>query len=147
MPKIVFSDLSIRNLKPPEVGQKDYWCTKLASFGCRVSQGGSKTFIVKTHNRRISLGRYPDLSVQDARRAAYKVIAEGPEPKATIQPATLPEALETYYATHCASLRPKTVMEATRLLKKLPDLDLTTQQIYKLIDAIEAPSERIHTFC
>ena len=33
------------------------------------------------------------------------------------------------------------------LLKKLPyPRPLSLQQIYKLIDAIEAPSERLHTF-
>ena len=32
------------------------------------------------------------------------------------------------------------------MLAKLPAFDLSTQQIYKLIDGIEAPSERLHTF-
>jgi hypothetical protein len=146
VPKIAFNDLAIRNLKAPEVGQSDYWDTKLAAFGCRVSQGGAKTFIVRKANRRIKLGRYPILSLQDARKAAHRHISEAHEPETGRKPPTLPEALETYYATHCASLRPGTVREIERLLKKLPALDQTAQEIYRFVDGIEAPSEKLHTF-
>jgi hypothetical protein len=58
VPKIAFSDAGLRSIQPPEAGQVDYWDNKLPAFGLRVSQGGSKTFILKRHNSRITLGRF-----------------------------------------------------------------------------------------
>jgi hypothetical protein len=50
VPKIVFSDVGLRSIVPPPSGQVDYWDAKLPAFGLRVSQGGSKTFILKRNN-------------------------------------------------------------------------------------------------
>ena len=50
MPKIALSDVALKNLKPPPVGQIDYWDDKLPAFGVRLSQGGSRTFVLKRNN-------------------------------------------------------------------------------------------------
>ena len=80
VPHIQFSDLAIKNLKPTG-SQFDMWDAKLPTFGVRVSQAGAKTFILRKNNRRIKLGRYPHLSLQDARKAAHKLISEEHEPE------------------------------------------------------------------
>jgi hypothetical protein len=36
----------------------DYWDTKFKGFGVRVSQGGTKTFVLNVRKARRSLGRY-----------------------------------------------------------------------------------------
>jgi hypothetical protein len=59
MPTVRLNDIALRSFKPPLKGQVDFWDNGLPCFGCRVSQGGSKTFLLKHDNRRITLGRYP----------------------------------------------------------------------------------------
>lgn len=144
MPRLHLTDLTIRNLKADPSRQVDYFDGD--GFHLRVSARGTKTFLYKGGNRRHKLGRYPDVSLQEARKAAQKLAATT-NPNSTTKPTVeLPEALDTYYSTHCASLRTGTVKQTKRLLKKLPRLDLTTQDIYRLIDGIEGPSEKLHTF-
>ena len=65
------TDLQIQKFKPPSgaAKQKTYFDEVLKGFGVRVSVGGSKSFVVvygKGRNTR-TLGRYPDLSLADAR--------------------------------------------------------------------------------
>ena len=57
MPKTAISDPTLRALPVPQKGQADYWDAELPSFGVRVSQGGSKTFVLKPHNVRRAIGR------------------------------------------------------------------------------------------
>jgi hypothetical protein len=51
MPILRLNDMSLRSLKPPLKGQVDYWDDGLPGFGCRISQGGSKTFLLKHDSR------------------------------------------------------------------------------------------------
>ncbi len=59
MPTNRLTPIFLQSLQPPESGQIDVWDVSLPSFGVRVSQGGSKTFILKMHNSRRAIGRYP----------------------------------------------------------------------------------------
>ena len=70
----VLNDLTIRSIAT-ELPQLDVWDTKLPCFGVRVTRRGTKTFILKTANRRYSLGRFPYVSLKDARDEARKRIA------------------------------------------------------------------------
>src|SRR5664280_1867945 len=76
MPKIALNDAALRSLPTPDVGQLDYWDTGLISFGVRVSQGGSKTFILNISNSRRAIGRYPVISLSEARGEAKRILAE-----------------------------------------------------------------------
>jgi hypothetical protein len=60
VPKIAFSDAGLRSLPLPAAGQTDFWDTSFKGglFGCRVSQGGTKTFVLKHRNRRYTIGQY-----------------------------------------------------------------------------------------
>jgi len=53
------TDIQIRNLPPPDKGQKVY--CEPSGLCVRVSQGGSKSFVfqVGKAGKRIELGRYP----------------------------------------------------------------------------------------
>jgi hypothetical protein len=61
------TDISVRALRPPERGQKLYIDDTLAGFGVRVSQGGSKTFVLVhgDDRRRLTIGRYPVISLSE----------------------------------------------------------------------------------
>jgi len=64
----------------PEKGQVFYRDSELKGFAVRVTQGGSKAFVLeKRINRklkRITLGRYPELTVEMARKEALKYLGE-----------------------------------------------------------------------
>lgn len=71
-----FSDVYVRSLPRPEKGQRSYWDGKLRGFGVRVSQGGAKTFVLNKNNSLITIGRFPILSLADARTEARRILAE-----------------------------------------------------------------------
>ena len=96
MPKMLLTELSIKNLKAE--ARTDWWDTKLPSFGLRVGPR-NKTFIVKVGNSRRTIGSYPSISLQDARRAAQiQKIALPPAPS-SISP-TFQEAYRLFLAIH-----------------------------------------------
>lgn len=77
--KMRLTDLTIRTLAVPEKGQKTYW---EEGFGVRVSQGGSKTFVMMKGKERklITIGRYPTMSLKTARQEALKLkVADTPK--------------------------------------------------------------------
>ena len=83
-----FTDLKIKNL-PVKLKQYELFDPTLANFGIRVSPGGTKAFVFYYYlgrkKSRLTLGRYPHLSLSDARemaRTAQKRVAEGQDPHA-----------------------------------------------------------------
>src|SRR5206468_2026732 len=72
------SDLTVAKLPAPDAGQKHYPDDILAGFGVRVSQGGTKTFVlvVGRDRQRITIGRYPIVSLAQAREKARNILAE-----------------------------------------------------------------------
>jgi len=156
MPKVALTDMSVKALKPPTQGQVTYWDTNLAGFNLRISQGGSKTFtLVHGEGReRITLGRYPVISLSQARQKAREILAEktlGIAPK----PASLmfEEALALFLASREQKNKPRTVQETRWLLHKhlLPKLrgkpvaDVTAHDITRVTDALrDTPSAALH---
>lgn len=78
MPSVRLTDISIKALKAPEKGQTMYLDETLTGFGVRVSQGGAKTFVVIYGKRRQrkTIGRYPTITLADARQTAKAFLAE-----------------------------------------------------------------------
>ena len=98
MPRLHLTDLAVRALKTPASGQVDYWDAAIRGFGVRVSQAGTKTFVAKVKNRRVTIGRYPDVSLADARRKANGVKSETqPVDRSNI---TFEQAYEKFKAAH-----------------------------------------------
>ena len=84
------TDRAINALKPasPEQRQYEVWDRVLPGFGVRVSLSGSRSFVVLTRidgkSRRFTLGRYPQMTLAEAREAARGVLedaARGIDPK------------------------------------------------------------------
>ena len=73
MPKSL-TDPLIRSIQPPERGQITVIDGSLKNFGIRVSQGGSKSWVVMLgKGRRQTFGH---LSLADARAEAKRILAE-----------------------------------------------------------------------
>src|SRR5665213_4440294 len=75
MPKQLISDATVRSLPTLET-QTDYWDLKFPAFGVRVSPGGTKTFVLNQNKTRRTIGRYPDISLSQARTEARRLVAE-----------------------------------------------------------------------
>jgi hypothetical protein len=75
---VKLTDTGIRALLVKPKGQKTHWDDTLKGFGCRVSQGGAKSFVVQhgPERRLITIGRYPIISLADAREEAKRILAE-----------------------------------------------------------------------
>ena len=72
---------------PPSTGQLEFWDPAVRGFACRVSAGGVKSWVlayrVNGRTRRWTLGRYPELSLTEARKRAQRAlvdIADGKDP-------------------------------------------------------------------
>jgi integrase len=150
MPQLQLTDLTIRALKAD--AQTDFWDTKTPAFGIRVGKRG-RTFIAKVHNRRVTLGRYPDLSLADARKQALGLKSE----KRVIPNAIrFDQALELFLTNYCAvNNRARVAKERERVLRKHFSATLgkmrlnsiTHEYIGPIIDALlPTPSEANHAF-
>jgi len=110
------------------------WDTQLLGFGCRVFQSGEKTFVyryrVNGKRKYITLGRFPDITVDQARKGAKRragEVAKGTDPQKVKQEAkhkaqqdkiaktTLGQAYATYKTTR--TLRPKTLRDYDRVMQ------------------------------
>ena len=79
MPAVKLTDVFIKALRPTP-RQRDYWDDMVTGLILRVNPGGSRTFQVcyvtsSKVARRLKLGRYPVVSLSDARLQAKEVLA------------------------------------------------------------------------
>lgn len=80
MAKTVLTDMAIRTSQPPTIGQSEVWDHRVPGFGIRVSAAGTKSFILvyrfDGRARRLTIGRYPTLSLMDARKLASQALRQ-----------------------------------------------------------------------
>jgi integrase len=118
------TELAIKAAPAPESGQLTLWDGALKHFGLRVSQGGAKTFIVLIGSgRRHTIGRWPILSLQQARTEARKVLGEHALGHRGAIPKRWDDAVQEFVAECEARVRDGTMRLRTlsgyqRLLKK-----------------------------
>ena len=76
----MLTELAIRKVTAKGGQRVEIWDEKLPGFGLRASPAGTKTFVLMYYfggrKRRMTLGRYPILSLTDARRKAIEMLAE-----------------------------------------------------------------------
>lgn len=110
--KLVVDKLAISTSKfLGQSAQKRYYDDVLKGFGVRVTSGGTKAFFVEKLVQRklrcITIGRYPEITVEQARKEAQKLmgkIATGIDPVAQkhqekTQTITLQEVFDAYLQT------------------------------------------------
>ncbi|HVV69575.1 MAG TPA: tyrosine-type recombinase/integrase [Gammaproteobacteria bacterium] len=86
--KINFTKAVLDSLALPAIGKRSYYYdTKMRGLGISITSTGTKSFIiyrwVNSKPERVTLGRYPDLSIEQARRKAIEInaaIAKGENP-------------------------------------------------------------------
>jgi integrase len=156
-PQMHLTDLSLRTLKAPERGQITYVDDTLPGFGVRVSREGVKSFVL-VHGRsrtRVTLGRYPLLSLSQARGTAKKILAERTLGRHAPQTTTFETALTQYLAVAEKKNKASTFYSKKRLLDVhfLPRFrhhkltEITAADIArKLDDLSDTPSEARHAY-
>jgi len=114
-----FSQARVRDLESPKSGRVDHVDLDITKLICRVSATGTKSFIVRKRVngklKNITLGKFPDMSVTEARIKAAQVLtklANGIDPteekrKAKFTSISLGDVLESYL--DCRDLKPITV--------------------------------------
>lgn len=151
MPQLHLTEIVVRGLKGSDQ-YITYYDINLPAFGLRVGKR-SKTFVVMRgrERERVSIGRYPDISLANAREKARKLLAADPEPKAQRIGfvAARDEFLEDRYrdSTSTWPNNVKVILKKHfkplegKQLAKITDLD-----IQQALDQIAGPSARLHAF-
>jgi integrase len=145
------TEVAIRAAGPPETGAKTVWDGSLKHFGLRVSQGGAKSFIVLLGSgRRLAIGRWPTITLAQARSKAKTILAERTLGKHQPHSIAWKAALDEYVAEIKTTKRETTWYEYERILKKtftfgsalLPVI--TKRDIVSKVDKCKSPSMRKH---
>ncbi len=108
--KLHLTDLAVKKLELPTEGQVTYWDEVTPGFGLRLSARAKSYVVMYGAKRQLkTLGRYPELSLQDARKQARIFLATYltiPDAQAQIEY----EAVLTEYLADCRKrLRTSTV--------------------------------------
>jgi hypothetical protein len=158
MPTAHLTDIAIRSLAAPETGQVTYTDETLPGFGVRVSSGGARTFVLVhgIRRERITLGRYPIISLSKARTEAKRILAEETLRTHTNPTIRFKEALDLFFSTHCDKRnKQSTAAETKRLLNRhfLSALqretleEISPQLIARIVDRLSStPGECNHAF-
>ncbi|HFI9183420.1 integrase family protein [Escherichia coli] len=125
-----FSKVKIAELPTPEHGQVEYGDTEVNGLRVRVGSSGVKSFCISRKRNgkfiRATLGRFPDLSVDNARAKAMELLGEvattGINPniaKRTNNKAmiTLSEAIDAYVKNRGHRLKPSTEKQYRSILQ------------------------------
>lgn len=152
----------IRQIEPPESGERTIWDAEVLGLGVRCLPSGVKTFIVAYRAgegrggtaRRVTLGKVDGIRVEDARSAALDIrgkVLHGEDPalsrrearrKTVLAPVSLKEALGRYDKDQerRGVAGRTTVQSALRrhLLGKLGDVPLNQIVRRDVVEAIEA---------
>jgi integrase len=124
------SDASARKALPPTRGQLFLWDTEIKGFALRVTSGGAKSFVldyrVDGRQRRITLGNYPDWTVQAARAAAKamkRVVDQGLDPmgerQALREAPTMQDLWERYRTEKLSKKATRTQSDETSMWRKI----------------------------
>jgi integrase len=146
------TDISIRQLPAPEKGQRIYFDDTLRSFGCRISQGGTRTFVVQHGFDRqlITIGRYPTVTLAAAREEARRILAERVLRKRRPESIAWNKAKERFLVQCADRIRPSTHGSYARVLDKHFPFgnkrltDVSAEDIERRLRRIDAPHERNH---
>lgn len=122
---------TIDAIEPPEKGYKLHWDDKLRGLAVRVTASGAKAFVyqrrIEGRERRITVARVGELTVDQARKAAERLageIAEGKNPVAErqrrrLKSVTLRQVMKDYLAAR--SLKPRTISDIKAAMGGLDD--------------------------
>lgn len=100
------TDLAVKKLPLLEKGQKSHWDDAMPGFGVRVGSRTKAFVVMFGKERRLkTIGKYPDISLKDARQAAREILAKPPEKRSQSDA----DALTAFLEDCEERLRPATV--------------------------------------
>lgn len=143
----MLTDLAIAGLKPKP---KQYLVPDIPNFYVRVSQSGAKAFVchVGKERKRLTVGRYPDMSLKDARIAARRLMLQD----TPMNSERLKTVLDIYERLHLSKYKGNNKRDTTHLLRKYfkPLFEkeiraLTARQITNILDPM-TPAMHNHMF-
>ncbi len=166
MPRLKLTDWAIPKIKdPPKPKQEDHWDLLVPAFGMRASYNGSRSWLTmvrilkngKWKQTRVTFGRYPAMSLAEARDKAREIQKEaqsGSDPVNTILDKKTSEVVEAskntfaavrdrYIRQYCKkNLKPKTASEYERALtvdfkawEERPISAITKAEVNEILDA------------
>ncbi|MGR3813870.1 MAG: tyrosine-type recombinase/integrase [Cognatishimia activa] len=155
--RVRLTDLAVKKLPLSENGQVTYWDELTPNFGIRCSTR-SKSYIVLLgeKRRRKTLGRYPDVSLADARKQAKQLLSNNALEEEQVVPAgrEVPfDDAKSQFLSDCEGRnKPRTVADYRRLLSKhfnfKADIrDVSRAQVMKVVSNLSStPSEQSHAY-
>jgi integrase len=154
MPSLNLTDRRVKALSTDAV-QTEYWDELVPGLALRVGRGGTKTWLVRYRangkHRRLTVGRYPHLSLADARERARKALADaqgGEDPahhRALLRSKdTTFQALADEVLKAKAKLRPATLRQYRQVLdaellpawKDRPVSSITRRDVVQLVERV-----------
>ena len=125
------TDISIKALKPPPKGEQIYYDDTLTGFGVRVSEGGTKSYVLThgTLRRRETIGRVAILGLQDARMEAKRRLAEYTLGKTLTGTARWSTAVDQYLEEGRVRLKARTLKDYRRSLKHFRFGDINLNEV------------------
>ncbi|UYN95903.1 MAG: integrase family protein [Enhydrobacter sp.] len=152
------TDMVVRSLPLQKEGQKDYTDDTFAGLTLRVGKR-TKTFMLLVgsgkQRKRHTLGKYPYVSLQDARKKARIIVGQREQAPADMAPeVSFDDALDTFLKAYAEKNKDSTVYETTRLLNRhlKPALtgknlnDAKKWRLVEIMDEIEKVSIRRHFY-
>lgn len=124
MTGVNLTDLKLRKLKP-STERIDVWDARVQGFGVRVAPSGTKTFVFMYRlygkKRRMSLGRFPTMTLANARAKAHELRAlvekgEDPHTPRPTRNDSFAAALDDFLELHCARFNKPSTQRTTKSL-------------------------------
>ena len=134
------TDLTIQKLALPKSGQRVYY--EPSGLGIRVSQGGTKSFVVQLGERRKrkTLGRYPRMSLKEARATALQ-LRNDHDPTFEDKPCSV--VIDAYLEACSYKNTPKTVTGYRKILRTyFPKGDIQSVDRKSLVSVLRQLSNR-----
>lgn len=147
--RIHLTDIAVKKLKPATAA---YWDDSTPGFGVRVGKHTKTWIVVRGREReRTVIGRYPGLSLQDARLEAKKLLLLTPQPKE--KRVAVADAREEFVEQNYRHRSARSKSEARRVLNKhfktLPAMldEVDDGDIKTCLDRLaRTPSEQLHAY-
>jgi len=153
------TDLTLKRLRVPEKGRVTFSDDSVPGFGVRVSASGAKSFVLLLgrSRKRVTIGRYPIITLSDARSHARELIAARVLGKEDLPSMNFEDAIPIFIAAHFGDNypKPRTKNEIERLLRRhfLPKFrfeqlsHIKPHEIGDIVDSLhKTPSIAHHAF-
>ena len=153
--QIRLTDMTIKSLRPPQKGAQIYTDHIVPGFGVRVSQGGTKSFVL-THgarHQRETIGRVGIVALQEARSEAKRRLAEYTLGKHKPLTVSWDVAKDEYLAENVLKLKPRSHADYAYILNRhfkygsTKLSELSPHDLHQNLDRLrKTPSAQQHAF-